>query len=286
MARPLRIQFSGAVYHITCRGNERRSIYSCDGDRHLFLNVLSEIIETHNVICHAYCLMDNHYHLLLETPDGNISQIMRDLNGNYTQAFNQIYERVGHLFSGRFKSFVIEKESYLLEVARYIVLNPVRANMVRHPKEYVWSSYLDTAGFRKAPSWLQTNWICGLFGTDKLTRANSYSEFVLRGIDADSPFDEIEEGVFLGSPQFVNWIWENFNGEEHNKDLPRTERMIGRPNLRVIFEEMFLDDRNIGIIFAKVRCGYLNTEIAKQLRLDQSTVGKIYKNYQKQQQSC
>ncbi|OGL61860.1 hypothetical protein A3C09_04695 [Candidatus Uhrbacteria bacterium RIFCSPHIGHO2_02_FULL_47_44] len=281
MTRPLRIQYPGALYHITCRGNERRPIYSCDGDRHLFLKKLSDIVETHNVICHAYCLMDNHYHLLVETPDGNLSQTMRDLNGNYTQAFNQTYERVGHLFEGRFKSFVIEKESYLLEVARYIVLNPVRANMVDHPEKYYWSSYLDTAGMRKASNWLHTDWIRGLFGKNKQTSTASYAEFVARGINLDSPFEKIEEGVLLGSPQFVSWIWENFGGEDENKDLPRTERIIGRPSLETIFDEMFVRDRDAGIAFAKIRCGYLNTEIARQLRLDQSTIGKILKDHQK-----
>lgn len=277
MSRPLRIQYPGALYHITCRGNERRPIYSCDGDRHLFLKILSDIIEIHNVICHAYCLMGNHYHLLIETPDGNLSQIMRDLNGNYTQAFNQVYDRTGHLFEGRFKSFVIEKESYLLEVARYIVLNPVRANMVEHPKKYYWSSYLDTAGMRKAPAWLHTEWIRGLFGKDKQTSAKSYREFVDRGVNKDSPFDAVEEGVLLGSPQFVSWIWENFGDKDENKDLPRTERMIGRPSLQAIFDEMFAENRNMGIVFAKRRCGYLISEIAKQIQIDQSTVGKIYK---------
>jgi REP element-mobilizing transposase RayT len=275
MTRPLRIQYPGAVYHITCRGNERRPIYSCDVDRHLFLKILSDVIDTHNVICHAYCLMGNHYHLLIETPDGNLSQFMRDLNGNYTQAFNQTYDRTGHLFEGRFKSFVSEKESYLLEVARYVVLNPVRANMVEHPKDYYWSSYLDTAGMRKAPAWLHTDWIRKLFGKDKQTSAMDYAEFVARGAKKGSPFDEVEEGMLLGSPQFVSWIWENFGGEEENKDLPRTERMIGRPSLEVIFQEMFVDNRDMGIAFAKIRCGYLNAEIARQLQLDRSTVGKI-----------
>jgi len=221
--------------------------------------------------------MGNHYHLLIETPDGNLSQIMRDLNGNYTQAFNQVYDRTGHLFEGRFKSFVIEKESYLLEVARYIVLNPVRANMVEHPKKYYWSSYLDTAGMRKAPAWLHTEWIRGLFGKDKQTSAKSYREFVDRGVNKDSPFDAVEEGVLLGSPQFVSWIWENFGDKDENKDLPRTERMIGRPSLQAIFDEMFAENRNMGIVFAKRRCGYLISEIAKQIQIDQSTVGKIYK---------
>lgn len=284
MTRPLRIQYPGAVYHITCRGNERRPIYSCDGDRHLFLKILSDVIETHNVICHAYCLMSNHYHLLIETPDGNLSHVMRDLNGNYTQSFNQIYDRTGHLFEGRFKSFVIEKESYLLEVARCVVLNPVRANMVEHSKDYYWSSYLDTAGMRKAPVWLHVDWIRGLFGKNKQTSAESYVEFVARGVQKGSPFDDVEEGMLLGSPPFVSWVWENFGDADENKELPRTERVIGRPSLQAIFEEMFVDDRDIGIVFAKMRCGYFNTEIARHLCLDRSTVGKVLQEYQKSQQ--
>jgi len=127
MARPLRIEFPGAVYHVTSRGNARQNIYNNDEDRQKFLSILTLVVERFHWICHSYCLMDNHYHLLLETPIPNLSAGMRQLNGIYTQAFNRNQRRVGHLFQGRFKAIIIEKQAHLLELSRYIVLNPIHA---------------------------------------------------------------------------------------------------------------------------------------------------------------
>ena len=141
MARPLRIEFANALYHVTARGNERRDIFFDTTDREAFLNGLAASCDRFNWLCHAYCLMSNHYHLLIETPDGNLSAGMRQLNGCYTQQVNRRHGRVGHLFQGRFKGILVEKDAYLLEMARYIVLNPVRAGMVASPADWPWSSY-------------------------------------------------------------------------------------------------------------------------------------------------
>ena len=146
MARPLRIEYDGALYHITSRGNERKAIFRDDEDRIGFLEALQKVNERFNWICHAYCLMNNHYHLIVETPDGNLSKGMRQLNGVYTQYFNRKHHRVGHIFQGRYKSILMEKESYLLEVGRYVVLNPVRAKAVKKPEDWNWSSYRSTVG--------------------------------------------------------------------------------------------------------------------------------------------
>ncbi len=141
MARPLRIEYPGALYHITARGNRKADIYLRSSDRYKFLEILEKTVGRYNWICHGYCLMNNHYHLLIETPDANLSKGMRQLNGIYTQYFNRVHDSVGHLFQGRFKSILVEKESYLLELCRYIVCNPVRANLCREPKDWKWSSY-------------------------------------------------------------------------------------------------------------------------------------------------
>ena len=117
MARPLRLEFSGAIYHITSRGNRREDIFENDSDRTRFLTLLNDVCNTHNWVCHAYCLMGNHYHLLIETPDANLSKGMRQLNGVYTQTFNRAHGRVGHIFQGRFKAILVEKENYLLELS-------------------------------------------------------------------------------------------------------------------------------------------------------------------------
>src|ERR1041385_5628104 len=130
MARPLRIEYPGAVYHITTRGNARRAVFKDASDRALFLDPLQRVSERYHWLCHAYCLMDNHYHLVLETLDGNLAQGMRQLNGIYTQAYNRRHRRVGHLFQGRYKAILVDKESYLLEVCRYFVLTPARPRPV------------------------------------------------------------------------------------------------------------------------------------------------------------
>ncbi len=155
MARPLRLEFSGALYHITSRGNRREAIYEQDIDSENYLTILSEVCKQYNWVCYAYCLMDNHYHLLVETPEGNLSKGMRQLNGRYTQAFNREYGRVGHVFQGRYKAILIDKESYLLELSRYIVLNPVRAEMIHLAIELPWSSYRETIGEKVKSEWCQ-----------------------------------------------------------------------------------------------------------------------------------
>jgi len=134
MSRPLRIEFDGAFYHITSRGNARKQIFADDDDRKIFLDILDKVNDKYNFLCHAYCLMDNHYHLLVETPDGNLSNGMRQLNGVYIQRYNRRNKKDGHVFQGRYKAILIQKETHFLEVCRYIVLNPVRARAEGHLK--------------------------------------------------------------------------------------------------------------------------------------------------------
>ncbi|MCA1734260.1 MAG: transposase, partial [Acidobacteria bacterium] len=141
MARPLRLEHEGALWHITSRGNERKNIYRSDADRRLFLSLLGEAVKRYRWILHEYMLMSNHYHLLIETPEKTLSRGMQWLNGEYARGFNKRHKRVGHLFHGRFKGQLVEKDSYLLELIRYVALNPVRAGIVARPEEYRWSSY-------------------------------------------------------------------------------------------------------------------------------------------------
>ena len=151
MARPLRLEYEGALYHVTSRGNAREGIFSDERDRERFLGILADVVARYGWICHAYCLMSNHYHLLIETPQAGLSHGMQLLNGVYTQWFNHRHKRAGHLFQGRFKGILVEKDNYLLELARYIVLNPVRAKMVQNVGDWPWSSYPATAGELQAP---------------------------------------------------------------------------------------------------------------------------------------
>lgn len=277
MARPLRIEYPGALYHIMSRGNGYQNIFKDDKDRHKFLNWIQDAAEVHNLILHAYCLMDNHYHLLLETPDANLSRAMRDINGNYTQWFNAKHKTVGHLLQGRYKAFVIEKETYLLKVARYIVLNPVRAKLISHPGQYKWSSFNATSRFKKPPKYLHTDWILQCFGQQRKEAQRKYSEFVKDGYDANNPHEEIKDNLLLGSPQFIHWIWETqTNGAEELKEHLREQRIVGRPTLDDIFGNIKTkEERDLAIKLARFRCGYLNTEIANHLGLHSTTVGQI-----------
>ena len=141
MARPLRITYPGAFYHVTSRGNERKNVFKNKRDREKFLEYFESATKRYDAVIHVFCLMDNHYHLLLETPSGNLPQIMQHINGAYTTYFNVKRGRSGHLFQGRYKAILVDIDEYAKELSRYIHLNPVRAKLVKTPEEYEWSSY-------------------------------------------------------------------------------------------------------------------------------------------------
>jgi REP element-mobilizing transposase RayT len=178
MTRPLRISFEGALYHITNRGNERRDIFFDEKDRKYFLRILKETVKEDQWKCYGYCLMNNHYHLLIETPQANISKGMKKINGEYTQYFNYRHKRIGHLFQGRFKTILVEKESHLLELCRYIVLNPVRAGACAKPEGYDWSSYKAIVGQNRNISFLERKWILSQFSEQIQTAVSLYKKFV------------------------------------------------------------------------------------------------------------
>lgn len=203
MSRPLRLEFAGALYHVTSRGNERKPIFRNESDFSTFIGVLSDVCDRYNWVIHAYCLMTNHYHLLIETLDANLSKGMRQLNGVYTQRFNRNYQRVGHLFQGRYKSILVDKDSYLLELCRYIVLNPVRAKgMVDHPSEWQWSSYHETIGMREAPEWLAVDALLRMFATTKLDAIERYKHFVAQGKGVNI-WQNLKSQIYLGDEEFV-----------------------------------------------------------------------------------
>ncbi len=224
MARPLRIEFPGALYHLTARGNQREDIYLDDEDRELFLALLGAVCERFNWVGYAYCLMDNHYHLVMETPDGNLSRGMRQLNGVYTQRFNARHERVGHVFQGRYKAILVERESYLLELCRYVVLNPVRAGMVRHAGQWRWSSYRATAGQRLAPSWLTVSWVLAQFGRRRAQAIDRYKAFVRQGSGVASPWQEgLRQQIYLGDEAFVTRMQTRLEQADLD-EVPRAQR--------------------------------------------------------------
>ncbi|MDT8376083.1 MAG: transposase, partial [Mariprofundaceae bacterium] len=204
MARPLRVEYPGAIYHVTSRGNAQSDIYLDDSDRESFLLTLSEVVSRFGWACHAYCLMSNHYHLVIETPKANLAQGMRQLNGIYTQRFNRVHHRVGHIFQGRYKAILVERDAYLLELSRYVVLNPVRAKMVKDVSQWPWSSYRATAGMVACPAWLSIAWLLDQFGTGK-KRVDRYVQFVADGVSA-SVWEALNQQVYLGSDEFVEGV--------------------------------------------------------------------------------
>ena len=277
MARPLRLEFAGALYHITSRGDRQEDIYESDDDRSMFLSILGEVSERYNWVCHAYCLMSNHYHLLIETPDANLSKGMRQLNGVYTQSYNRRNNKVGHLFQGRYKAILVEKEVYLLELSRYIVLNPVRAEMVRSAKDWPWSSYRSVVGQADSPTWLNVEWLLAMFSNNKKDAIESYKRFVAQGKGQPSPWSELRNQVFLGSSDFVETMHALIDGDKELSEIPSSQRRPKPLELQQYDEQS--QDRNEAIITAYKSGGYTLKEIGDYFGLHYSTVSGIIKNH-------
>ena len=278
MARPLRVEYPGALYHVTSRGNERKTTFKDNKDRNIFLETVQRTNHRYNFICHAYCLMGNHYHLLIETPDGNLSKGMRHLNGVYTQTFNRRHKRVGHVFQGRYKAILIQKESHLLEICRYVVLNPVRANMVKQPKDWKWSSYQATAGKGKPHPCVKFDWILGQFTEKRRAAEKKYREFVNAGIGRESIWKEVRGQSILGKEDFVDSLIGVVKGHEDIQEIPRSQRYLSRPDLDNMFSGISIDDKAILITAIKnavYEYGYSQKQIADHLGIHYCTVSRM-----------
>jgi putative transposase len=275
MARPLRVEYEGAVYHITSRGNARESIFLDDEDRIIFLAALGETVTRYGWICHAYCLMSNHYHLLLETPSPNLSRGMKLLNGVYTQRFNRHHKRCGHLLQGRYKSILVEKESHLLELARYVVLNPIRAKIVRSIRDWPWSSYRATSGQAEVPEFLKIDWILSQFDASRDRAIRAYRRFVRQGRGV-GVWGDLRAGSLLGGADFVEKMRPRLLDTPLDQNVLRRERDAARPSL----DEIFLDvvdksDRDTRIHTAVRVHHYKLQEVADHLGLHFSTISVI-----------
>lgn len=279
MSRPLRIEYPDALYHVTSRGNARNNIFHSDFDRETFLKVFSGVVERFNWLCHAFCLMDNHYHLLIETPDGNLSKGMRQLNGIYTQKYNWLHQKTGHVFQGRYKAILVEKDSYLLELCRYVVLNPVRAGMAEKPEQWRWSSYHFTAGTKNPPDYLTTDWILGLFNQKKTEAQKLYRRFIRSGIGLKSPWEELQGQILLGEETFIDSHKNLFQGKQPIKEISRAQRYLNRPKLPNLFSKgKDKVERNKQIHLAHIRHGYTLKMIADHLGIHYTTVSKVIKH--------
>jgi len=203
MSRPLRIEYAGALYHITSRGDRREAIYCDDVDRQKWLEILAQVCSRFNWRSHAWCQMDNHYHLIIETAEANLSQGMRQLNGVYTQYYNRRHNLSGHVYQGRFKSILVDKSTYLLELSRYVVLNPLRATMINNIQDWQWSSYLAMIGEQAPPEWLEVDWLLSQFGNKRQLAIGHYKDFVRAGIGLPSLWLNLQNQMFLGEDEFI-----------------------------------------------------------------------------------
>lgn len=277
MARPLRIEFTNALYHVTSRGDRQEPIFEDNGDRFMFLATLGEVIERYNWVCHTYCLMGNHYHLIVATPDANLSKGMRQLNGVFTQASNRRHDRTGHLFQGRFKSILVDKHSYLLELARYVVLNPVRAGMVNYPGEWPWSSYRALMGGVAAPEWLATDWLLAQFGTERNQARQRYRRFVSEGKVKESVWSGLKQQIYLGDEAFVEDTQAQALSDVDKFSIPKIQRCGPAPSLAEI--EQSCDNRNNAITAAYATGRYSYRTIAEHFGVHLATVGRIVRGY-------
>jgi REP element-mobilizing transposase RayT len=270
MARPLRLELPGARFHVFARGDNRQDIYRDDVDRQLFMAGLGTVTARLQWRLWAYCLMSNHYHLLVETPGANLSRGMRDLNGAYSQRFNRRHGRVGHVFQGRFKATLVERESYLLELSRYIVNNPVRSGLCEHAGDWPWSSFRDVMGWREpSDSHLMAGMTLALFAADLDRARRLYQRFVFQGAQARNPLTETRHQVFLGDAGFVAAATRQ--ARRPSREVPRAQRAW--KSLEEIAGEH--SSRNAAIAAAYRDGHHPVTAIARHFDLHSGTVGRI-----------
>lgn len=277
MSRPLRLELAGGLYHVTSRGDGREDIYLSDADRLAWLDVFGQVCKRFNWVCHAWCQMTNHYHLLIETPEAKLSQGMRQLNGVYTQRFNRMHGRVGHVFQGRYKAILVERDSYLLELARYVVLNPPRAGMVRRLESWPWSSYLATCGQTSAPEWLQTDWILAQFGKQRASAIRKYVEFVHEGARLPSVWTQLQGQIYLGSETFVKKMQSQIGKKLALDEIPRAQRRALTQPLPD-FEQSY--PRNEAMARAFLSGQHSMVAIAEHFGVHYSTVSRAVRVYE------
>lgn len=276
MARPLRIELAGGLYHVTSRGDRREDIYFGDDDRLAWLDILGAVCKRFNWAVHAWCQMDNHYHVVVETPEGNLSQGMRQLNGVYTQYVNRAHDRVGHVFQGRFKAILVERDAYLLELARYVVLNPVRAKLVKRPEQWAWSSYRATIGEADRPPWLHTDWLLRQFGSRRSRAMEKYVEFVRAGVGLPSIWEHLRNQIFLGGDAFIERLHKRAPKDADLGEIPRIQR---RPVAKPLsaYEAAAKGDRDTAIVAAFWSGDYTMKQLAEHFGVHYSTVSRAVK---------
>jgi putative transposase len=280
MSRPLRIEFPGAVYHVTARGNRREPIFADDTDRHALLAILAYSLDRHDASTLAYCLMGNHYHLVLRTHRANLSGLMRYLNGVYGQRYNRRHGHVGHVLQGRFHAVLVDHDTYLAAVCRYVEQNPVRANLAATAVDWRWSSYRAHIGVADPPSWLDVDHLHGFLlgrppasAVDHVLARRRYANLV-----AESPADclwtaALRQQIFLGDSSFVaRTVEQATRARTANHEIPRQQRVIQQPLTQWLERS---GSRGEGLLRAHREGGMSMTAIARQLGLSVSRVSRL-----------
>jgi putative transposase len=277
MARPLRLEFAGALYHVTSRGDRQEAIFRNDGDRHAWQRILASVCARFHWNIHAFCQMGNHYHLVVETLDGNLARGMRQLNGEFTQRFNFRNSTVGHLFQGRYKAILVQRQTYLLALIRYVVLNPVRAGMVATPGGWPWSSYSMTCGDAPAPDWLATEWLLSQLAEQRSATVHAYREFVAAGRGLASPLANTRHQLVLGDEDFVK----RFNAGDALVDKTETSRSQKKGVALALHEYRgCFDDRREAMARAYLGGAYTMAEVAEHFAVHYKTVSRAVRSFE------
>ncbi|MBQ0721376.1 MAG: transposase [Gammaproteobacteria bacterium] len=275
MARPLRLEFAGAIYHLTSRGDRREAIYDDDDDRLQWLETLARVCARFNWRVHAYCLMDNHYHLVVETAEGNLSKGMRQLNGVYTQYYNRRHGRAGHVFQGRYKAILVDKEAYLLELSRYVVLNPVRAKMVKRVANWPWSSYPAMVGEQPIAEWLECDWLLSHFGKQRKRTREKYIDFVNEGLVQPSIWGSLQKQIFLGDEAFINKHLKAIKKDVRLDDIPALhKRAAAKP---ITYYQKKYKNNNEAITQAYLTGAFTMKELGEHFGKHYTTISRIIK---------
>ena len=279
MTRPLRLEFAGALYHVTSRGDHREAIYRDDHDRLAWLDTLARVCKRFNFVIHSFCQMTNHYHVLIETVEGNLSQGMRVLNGLYTQRFNRRHRLAGHLFQGRYKAVLVQKESHLLELTRYVVLNPLRAGIVRSLEQWPWSSHRYVMGEFDAPEWLETDWLLSQFGSTRASAVSAYHQFVLEGLGLESPLKHVSHQLLLGDEAFV-LRHRSVAADDPLRNVSKAHRRAAALTLEEY--QLQYQDRELASAMAYFSTAFTMAEIGEYFGVSERTVHRAVRKYEGQ----
>jgi putative transposase len=276
MSRPLRLEFCGALYHVTSRGDRKDLVFRDDSDRLAWLSMLGTVCKQFNFVVHSFCQMTNHYHLVIETIDGNLARGMRQLNGVYSQYFNRRHGLVGHVVQGRYKAILVQKESYLLELARYVVLNPIRAGMVASLADWEWSSHPYFMRTEGKPPWMETDWLLSHFGNEGTGARYAYNAFVMNGRGLLSPLREVRHQMLLGDSAFIE---RHINAAESDRlvGIVRAQRRCIAMSLEGHAAQYGRSDEAVARAYAST--AYTMQQIADHFDISISTVGRIVKRF-------